>query len=319
MKKGFLLLLLFCITAVCYSQEVDSTYIGFYDSRFSLKPFFAQKYLSLVQELPDGDIRHFMSNNPMEIGAGISVNNTFISFAYGYGFNFLRDKKYGDTKSFDVQFHSYGRKYAFDIFFQKYKGFYFEDEKIDDVAFLAPDLRIDKYGVYGEYVFNGNKFSYGAAFDQSEKQLKSAGSFLLGGGIYYTNIRSDSSFVFNGSRSVENFQIGVSGGYAQTWVLSKHYFISGAATLGMSFGNKGINRIGKDKPGIYPSVMARISTGLNYPEWSFGFSYVNNLIFTDFSDTGSVGINSGHFQLTVTKRFDASVPIIEPVLSKFIK
>ncbi len=280
----------------------------------SVRTFLAKKFLFLTQEFKDGKEKIYMPNNPFEIGLGLSVNNTVLSFGYGYGFDFLRDKKYGKTRSFDFQFHNYGRKYAFDIFFQKYKGFYMEEDKVDGFI-LCPDLRIDKYGLYGEYVFNGKKFSYRAAFDQTEKQLRSAGSLIVGGGVYYTDIKSDTSFIFNDKNKLKNFQFGVSAGYAYTWVASRRYYLSGSASVGVNFGNETIERIGKDKLEVYPSVIARISTGYNHTKWSVGFSYIQNFIFPSFSDDANIGLNSGHFQLTYIRRFD-SAPIVTNVVEK---
>lgn len=135
-----------------------------------------------------------MPNNPPNIGLGFSMNNTIVNVSYGQGFNFMRDKEKGKTKALDLQIHNYGKKFTFDVFIQRYRGFYAEDES-GNVLALYPDLKIRQYGAYGQYIFNNKKFSYRAAFNQNEKQLKSAGSFLIGGGVYFSKIESDSSFV----------------------------------------------------------------------------------------------------------------------------
>jgi len=279
-----------------------------------VRGFLAKKLLFLVQEYGEGE-RVFMPNNPVELGAGFSINNTVLSFGYGYGFDFMRDKEYGKTKSFDFQFHNYGRKHAFDFFFQQYKGFYMEDDKMDAEFVLCPDLEIKKYGVYGEYIFNNKKFSYKAAFDYSEKQLRSAGSFLIGGGIYYTDIKSDSSFFHNEKNTLKNFQFGISAGYAYTWVINRRFFLGGSASTGINFGNESFSRIGKDKLEVYPSISARVSAGYNKVDWSLGFSYVQNFIFPSFVENESIGLSSGHFQLTYVRRFDSS-PILSNVINK---
>ena len=48
-----------------------------------------------------------------------------------------------------------------------------------------------------------------AAFEQSEKEIKSAGSMLLGSGIYYHRIIPDSSQKETIPNAFENYQMGV--------------------------------------------------------------------------------------------------------------
>ncbi|MDU1903688.1 MAG: DUF4421 family protein [Dysgonomonas sp.] len=306
--KKFLVLLLLSVSSYSYSQ-INYNYIEPFDQKVALKGFLAKKFLFLFHEYNDKDARTYMPNNPFEIGLGLSINNTAISFGYGYGFNFLRDRERGKTSSFDFQFHHYGRKYTFDIFFQKYKGFYMEDDNSDVDFELCPDLKVQKYGVDAQYIFNNKKFSYKAAFSQSERQLRSAGSFLLGGGAYYTYIESDTSFIYNEKNYLKNFQFGVSGGYTYTWVIKRDYFINLSITGGVHFGNETIDRIGKDKLEIYPSVFPRMSMGYNKEKWSIAFSYLGNMIFPAFAENNNLGLMSGNFQFTYTHRFDSTPPL----------
>lgn len=265
-----------------------------------------------MHEMDDNHERNYMPNNPLEIGLGLSVNNTVLSFGYGYGFNFMRDKKRGKTNSVDFQFHNYGRKYTFDFFYQKYSGFYLEEDNNHKEFKLCPDLKINQYALYGQYVFNGKKFSYKAAFDQTERQLRSAGSAILGGGVYYTALSSDSSFVINDKKSFRNFQFGVSAGYAYTWVINKHFFLNGSVSAGINFGNESVDRIGKDKLEVYPTCFPRISVGYNKDKWSFGFVFLSNIIFPSVSKDTNVTLMSGNFQLTCIRRLD-SLPVISSI------
>lgn len=137
---------------------------------------------------------------------------------------------------------------------------------------------------------------------------------MLGGGIYQTQIQSDSSLLFNGKDLIKNFQFGVSLGYSHTWVIKKNYFINGSISAGLNVGNDKISRIGKDKLEIYPSVFPRVAAGYNHKKWSVAFSFIGNMVFPAFSENNTIGVTSGNFQLTYTHRFDQI-----PILSKFIK
>ena len=310
-----MLLIFVLLTARVSFAQVDSTYIGFFDRSVSLKGYSSRSFVFLLQN-SENEEYEYMPNNPFNFGVGFSWKNTMLSFSYGYGFDFLRDRNKGKTESFDFQFHNYGRKFVFDVFIQKYKGFYLEDEKHN--VELFPNLSVQQYGVYGLYVFNNKKFSYKAAFDQSQKQLKSAGSFLLGFGVYDSKIESDSSIIINDQNILRNFQFGVSAGYAYTWVLGRRWFISGSVTSGIHFGSEKFSTFGKQKLEVYPTVFPRVSVGYNREKWSLGFSYVNNIIFPSFSKDNSLGLSSGNFQLSYIWRLE-DIPVLSPILSKVFK
>lgn len=257
----------------------------------------------------------YMPNNPVELGLGFAWNHTVLSASYGYGFDFMRDKSLGKTRSFDFQWHTYGRKYAFDLFVQRYKGFFREDERGSEAISLCPDLQIHQYGVNGEYILNHKRFSYKAAFNQSEKQLRSAGSLLLGGGISFSDVRSDSSFVFEGNNRLKNFQFGVSAGYAYTWVLGRYWQVTAAATLGIRFGSETIGRFGKDRLEVYPTVLPRIGAAYNQETWAVGFSFVGSMNFLYLREEEVVGLFAGNFQLTYYKRI-ADIPFLSSMIGR---
>jgi hypothetical protein len=262
----------------------------------------------LMLNVESGGIeKSYIPNNPPNIGLGITIKNTIIGFSYGYGADFMRDKKYGKTKSLDFQIHNYGQKIALDLFIQQYKGFYDDEHGGLD---LYPDLDIHQYGLSGQYVLNNKRFSYKAAFDQNEKQLKSAGSILAGAGVYLTKITSDSSFVYNGKNTFDNFQFGISAGYAYTWVLGRHWTINASGTVGINFGSEKVSSFGKQKPEVYPTVFPRLSAGYDRDSWALGFSYVGNVTFPSLSDDSSITILSGAVQFSYTKRFD-NIPFLK--------
>jgi len=264
MKKNInISVLLFLISIFSYSQT-DSSYIKPYNEKYTIQVFSEKKFIFLGDKVEGEYDKTYMPNNPVNLGLGLSIKNTILSFAYGYGFDFFRDKDKGKTESFDFQYHYYGNKITVDAYLQDYKGFYVEDNENDKFLSLAPDLQMKYYSLFSQYVFNGNKFSYKAAVNQSEKQLKSVGSFLLGGGIYYTKINSDSSFVYNDKTNLKSFQVGASFGYAYTWVINPKVYISGSLTGGMSIGNQ----YGKNTLNAFGNIQPRFFVGYISNKWS---------------------------------------------------
>lgn len=297
--------MIFITVGLCHAQ-VDSSYIKEFDHKLALSAYISKSYVMLNQEFESGGEREFIPNNPPSIGLGIAIKNTIINVSGGYGFSFMRDKKKGKTKSLDLQIHSYGKKLAYDIFIQRYKGFYSE---YDDNIKLFPDLKIQQYGATVQYVFNNKRFSYGAAFTQNKLQLKSAGSLLAGVNVYYTAINSDSAFIFRDRHSFYSFQIGINGGYSYTWAINKNWFINGSLTVGANVG------IEKKRGNLYLNAFPRIAIGYNSKDWSIGLSYINNMVAPSYKEE-TMYLSSGNLQLTFIRRLSLIPWGIEKKINK---
>ena len=296
----FLILLAFEQNAIA---QTDSTYIGTFSQEYSGRVFIARKYTSLSHETGNDKTDEYMPNNPFDIGIGFSWGGS--SFSFSHGFNFLADPEKGKTRSLDLQYHYYGKKIVLDFFGQDYKGFYLEDTNKENIIGMYPDMQLTKVGLFGQYVFNGNKFSYRSAFDQTERQLKSAGSLLLGGGIYYTRVRAETSLAFY----KDLYQVGPSIGYAYTWVINRHFFLTGSVTPGLTVGFKNIN----DTLIWNPSVFFRSAFGYNADSWSLNASFLLNKLYVSYKDDNHISLNSGNFQFTFIKRFDSNSRILKKI------
>lgn len=281
--------------------QPDSCFIQPFEQNFSVRINLSKPFLFLSQSNASV-VTGYCPNNPFKGGIGVAIKNTLINFSIGQEFNFLRDKQRGKTEAFDLQIHHYGRAFVFDFSFQQYKGFYTEDDKSKLIQ-LYPDLKITQYGVHGQYVLNHKRFSYKAAFPQSEKQVNSAGSVLLGGCIYFANLESDSSFRIQGGRTFHNFQFGINGGYTHTWVLNPHWFVNASIMAGVNIGNEKIRHFGKRKIEVYPSGFPRIALGYNHENWAFVASALANIIYLSTQHANWSSLHSGTIQFSYIRRF----------------
>ncbi|NDV45564.1 DUF4421 domain-containing protein [Paludibacter sp. 221] len=309
--KPFLTRIIFTllvITPLCSYSQTDSTYIKPFAQNFSLKVYASNKIASLLHEnlLEENT---YDPNRPPGIGVGFTLGKMGVSVSYG--FDFLRDKEKGHTRSLDLQYHNYGRKIVFDLMGQYYEGFYNDNNQNNYET--HPDLKTIKLGFFGQYIFNSSRFSYRAAFNQKERQVKSAGSFLLGGGIYYNEVHSDIPGFFSNPDCVKqvNFQIGPSAGYAYNWAITERYFISLSASAGFNLGFTN-----DQKFMIYPTAIPRFATGYNAESWSISLSYVNNLIYTYYTKSRKIALSSGGVQLTFVKRVGRTPAFLEKPAKK---
>jgi Domain of unknown function (DUF4421) len=279
---------------VCGFSQADTAYVAPYPQKFMATGFVANNLLMLSH----GE-KEYSPNNPLLAGAGFSVKNTVISVRLSQGVANLQGSEYGKTRITDFQIHNYGRKFITDVFIQNYRGFYNEGTDIT----LYPDLRVRQIGIEGSYLFNGGRFSAKAAFEQSERQVLSAGSWILGGGAYLLHIESGSGDPFIEGGSVDNLQIGINGGYAYSWVADRHWLLSGMVTGGLSLGRD--LGLGTGAPvKVYPTALARGAASYSKKNWAAAFTMLisNRMLYA--ADNKDFTITSLGFQLSYVKHFD---------------
>lgn len=285
------------------TAQVDSSYIVPFKEDFSARIYFINR----IKGLENNKKEMYNINAPTAIGIGISWQDYSLSF--GHGWSVLSKKNKGKTKTLEFEYHGYKRKYVYDVSLHKHKGFYKTESLNDNIISLHPDMRVNLYGGSFMWIFNNKKFSYKAAFNQSERQLKSAGSFQLGSSLYYSKIKSDTNNDF------ENLQFGIIGGYAYTWVLNKDWYITGSSSIGLNIGNTP-NHFFQKKLNVYPTLNNRFAAGYNHDNWSFVFSsYFNRMHFVLNRDD-RVSMNDAKLQMTIVKRFDWDNKFVNNTLNK---
>lgn len=306
------------IPSLAFAQ-VDSTYIGKFEEAFSAKIYAVDKSASFEKEngTKEKDMEEitYKTNKPVSLGLGVAWKGFSVSFSYG--FDFFRDKKKGKTNSLEFQHHWYGRKFMYDFILQQHKGFYNQKRNDDKTYNLHPDVKMNMYGGTLQYVFNNKKFSYNAAMNQTEKQLKSAGSILAGVSLFYSKVQTDTTVIFEKlTANHENLQFGFSGGYAYTWVINKNWFLSGSASIGLNMGNNYPKHFFKKKMEFYPTINSRMGFGYNSDTWSLGGSAYLNKVYLFFDGEESLSMNNMNFQITFIKRFDWNNTFVNKVLNR---
>lgn len=112
----------------------------------------------------------------------------------------------------------------------------YEHDEIQD-AIKVRSLYLDAY-----YFFNGKRFSYLAAVDQSLIQRRSAGSLVAGAMYYHTHISYSNDYVMallmQGVGKQKFTQASVGGGYAYNWVPARGWLVSVMAMPMLTFYNR---------------------------------------------------------------------------------
>ena len=109
---------------------------------------------------------------------------------------------------------------------------------------LIDPIHVNTLIADGYYMFNGKKFSYAAAYDQSVIQKRSAGSLMAGLMYNYTNIdysskyNGDIIYLMEGLGRVKLWQGSVGVGYAYNWVPARGLLVNVMAMPMLTFVNK---------------------------------------------------------------------------------
>lgn len=174
---------------------------------------------------------------------GVSVNIKGIGFTYIFKFTNDYLDTTGRIKAGYKQFamNIYGNKFGFEGYYQDYSRFYFhyKNQPIE-LKDYNTDIRAYQWGARGIFIFNGKKFSYNAAFNQTQLQKKSAGSGLLMLAGRFSEIKSVSRTIIpdtlqqyygsvNDLQRNRNYAFLVQGGYG--FNLTKNYFYYSMAAL----------------------------------------------------------------------------------------
>jgi hypothetical protein len=140
----------------------------------------------------------------------------------------LNTESRGPTTNYAVAVGITGRHWWARTYYEYNKGYFAEDIIYKGTLFKLPQLRTHQFNINGYYAFNGEKYSHRHTLWQSEDQLKSAGTFLVGGSFSSEWIYNDSVLIplsYHGNfgtiedvRDIYFLTPAVHGGYAYTYV-----------------------------------------------------------------------------------------------------
>jgi Domain of unknown function (DUF4421) len=320
LRHSFQFICAACICMVLFSPgsfaqgkpAFDSSYYITYPDQLMLRLYLSRKFAPFTISSSNKEDLNYKTNSKLNLGAGFTYK--IITINLSYGFNFLnQDKGRGDTKGLDLQFHLYPRKWAVDLLGAFLKGYYLDPKANNGLGlsdyYKRPDLHRNIVGLSVFRVCNADKFSYRAALNQKDWQIKSAGSLLVGAETYYGIVKGDSALVPSkagsnftqaGIDKINFFSIGPGIGYAYTLVLSKHLFITGSAigSLNINISSEQNNGKKNSKAKVIPGGIYKAALGYNSSTWCISATLLGNALYAAskasskeyFLPTGSVNL-----------------------------
>lgn len=201
-------------------------------------------------ELGGGNAVTFEPNLASYLSLGVAYSGIIgLSYKTKSGSSDLLQQK-GSTTYDDFRVNLPNRRFNVFLFYSRFKGFYVSnshdfDPNLPTSApyFLYPALYAQNMGANFTWVWNSERFSLAALMDMSERQVKSGGSWLIGGALTETIFRNDGPIIPSPAQPsygddagmtegrVRAFHLKV--GYGYTDVFRNKWFLSGLASVGV--------------------------------------------------------------------------------------
>lgn len=208
MKKHFFVFLILFSCKISYSQ-LDSNYVVKYPDRLVISTYQSyrlfevlinQTYIPLSDSASKMDYIAQGSNS-----TGIGVDWDKISFTIGWKTpsSDNDEVKKGITKTKNFALSLNAKKWRIESSYRDYQGFYdfntpsFTANYNDSMPYYQnTELRMREFRTKGIYFRNKkNRFSYAAAYANTQRQLKSAGSFIWVANFYRSQIASPTGII----------------------------------------------------------------------------------------------------------------------------
>lgn len=269
-------------------------------------------------------VLRYSPNGNFNLGAGFSYKWLGIGAAFNIGFVNNDDALKGETSSLDLQVDLYSKRYFFNGNFQYYSGYYWQNPEDfypewdgEDSLVVRPDISTVTLGVNGVYVFNHERFSFKAAYQYNERQIKSAGSMLLGIRFSIYGVDADSSFVpshlheyFPKSTEIgglSSLSLGASFGYTHTFVLGKYVFINGLLMTGLNTQAIATHDINDEElesvSKISTNFTFRMAIGVNKPKVYYGMNFTGDSFLIRNPNATELSYSYGKFRIYYGRRF----------------
>lgn len=271
----------------------------------------------------------YQASQPTRLGGSLFYKWLGISGSFPLPISEDQERRLGRTRSTDFQFNLYFRRWGLDLYYQDYRQFYINNSGgiypnyNKDVEVQRSDLKTFNMGANAFYVFNHKKFSYQAAFNQAERQLKSAGSFIMMASATRFQISADSALVplllptDNRDLYINRGLFaagGISVGYAHTFVIAKKAFFSLTLLPGIALGYMDFsNTFGEKLTNLrgHFRFNTRAALGFNGDRYYYGITFFSDINNIYFNEAASLNYTTANAFLFFGRRFSSEFILLK--------
>ena len=294
-KTCAVLLLLFCIIPLLYSQEKIITF----DNNWTIDLSLNYHFLQFDQE----NIFGCRGNRPLDVGIGVAYKK--IALGYNIELPFFSEYYAPSSQSFDMNLDFLGESYVVTTFLSRYHSFFINKyEELDLFTDDNVDLDILSMGVSIRWLLNYEAHTLRGVYTLDRKQTISSGSPIIGFGFYYHSIYSADDNLPSYETRQHFIYSGLLIGYSYTWIFGRGAFLNIDTVAGI---NPGFNT-NEMKYVFIPSAFPNFSFGFHFNTWSL----ISSVNFRFFMTIQSYEINAADWHqlskmnvtfLKISKRF----------------
>jgi len=209
----------------------------------------------------------------------------------------------GKSTQSGISINSYWRQNAFDLYYQRFTGFYVSDPFTELSTSKParypqlPDTSVTNFGLNWYYNFRPQRYSLKAAFDQNEFQLKSGGSWIVNPFYNHLEMFLGTVFVPGSSASAVSSlpnlasgrfdTLGMAAGYGYTYI-DAHFFATAQGAVGPGAQYQRIRRSDGNTSEITSLAVkfnVNLAAGWNYPEYVGGLKVLVDSLSSKVVDT----------------------------------
>jgi len=269
------------------------------DSKFSIAPFYVNEYsfISIDSRLSDREAIYYKPNVIGSIGAKIGIKK----FSIAYAFKLPQPEKYGKTNLTNLVLNLQRRIFGISLYYIRYKGLFLKNPEDFDLKYtdetypIRPDISLTTFGFQTHFVFT-KSFSINAAFQQNERQKKTAGSFMIMFGDRFSKLLSDSSLIVPSEQEYYDIAnnitrlnlntIFIAPGAGYSFIFKHNISFTTILLTGIGFQMKFYNSGNSNKFGLRLPLHLSSKSALGYNGKTFFFNLIyqielNNIKFTD--------------------------------------
>lgn len=191
----------------------------------------------------------YSPNEAVDLSILLMIKNFGMQYCGRLNSTAKDEDTYGRTDYMDVHAFGYLHNVAIDIVFQRYRGFYMEEPGRHSVSWSSGDpypqrrdLHVTTMGLNYYYIFFPGDFSFRAAFNQTQQQRRSAGSFIFLISPFSYKVESDSSLIPAGEDALYGRDAGFfrgnyttlsfAPGFFYTFIIQSDFFVTVGAFAG---------------------------------------------------------------------------------------
>lgn len=244
-------------------KKDNAEFVITYNNKISIRPFIQQTLMSL--ELLDKSKMSLpvIYNPNVRVYAGVDLNYRFLGLSLLFKIPPAKSaqERFGETKFVNFKLGINTTHVSLESYFQRYTGFYLFNANelyknaqqnlvqtfatvFSDTMPQKPDLRVSMFGL-NLYLQWSGKLSMAAAFSQTKRQIKNAGSLLFLLSYQYAGIANKDTLVplstLNKLENIARYRSGIyntfsfAPGYGYTYVINKQFYVTllGYAGVGL--------------------------------------------------------------------------------------